>query len=511
MALLSFIHFNKTGYERICVKCNKKNSQLRGAANRRAKHKPAWNRGLTQETSEAVARSTQGCKNYIAKHGHWRTGQTKENNEAVARAAEKISIAQKQRWANGTHGMIGKNGSNHEGIRKRGLEISRVFLETDKHWSHKADSVDVIKRAIATRRERIISGELSPYRMPASLIQQRLDLISESWIINDDFVYAGAGMLLKVTCKACNHTDALRFNSLYKGKLCPKCFPANFSKWHRDLYDYMLTLDPNATVNDRTAISPLELDVVSSNRKFAIECNGLYWHSDVMDIEPGYHQFKSMKAQKYGISLLHVFEDEWYDDLKREIIKSMIRVKLGLANKYMARKLTLHVGHPTNVAGFMTQNHLDGNTPASKAFWLTNESGDIICALTLRKPHQQAKWGAKTIELARIATVKDCVVAGGMSRLIVAAINWAKQQGYEKVLTYRDIRLGGTGQAYEQSGFKLSHLTSPRFWWTDFVYRIDRFAVRAIPGIATQEDMAMEHRLFKIFGCSNAVYTLNIA
>jgi hypothetical protein len=262
-------------------------------------------------------------------------------------------------------------------------------------------------------------------------------------------------------------------------------------------------------VNDRNAIAPLELDILSSNRKFAVECNGLYWHSEALSVPPRYHQNKSEKAAAAGISLFHVFEDEWGDDIKRSIVKSMIRVKLGAAKKMMARKLKLFEGHPSSVATFMSMNHLDGNTPASKAFWLADDAGNVFCALTLRKPHQQEKWGPETIELARVSTLRDYVVVGGMSKLINAAIYWARRNAFKTMITYRDMRLGGSGAAYESSGFALSHVTQPRFWWTNGAHRIDRFAIRAIPGIATQEDMSFEHKVFKIFGCSNAVYAMN--
>jgi hypothetical protein len=102
------------------------------------------------------------------------------------------------------------------------------------------------------------------------------------------------------------------------------------------------------------------------------------------------------------------------------------------------------------------------------------------------------------------------VVVGGMSRLIKAAASWARGAGYDKMLTYRDLRLGGSGAGYDASSFQFDHMTEPRFWWTDGVHRIDRFAIRAIPGVATQEEMALEHRMFKIFGCSNAVYVMDL-
>lgn len=494
----------QTGYERLCGTCNKKNSQLRGAAKRRERHHVAWNKGLTEETSDAVKRSADGCRKFIADNGHWRTGKTKENDPGVAKAALAISNSLSEKWKLERHWtQHGNTSLNDERIKRRSATISDGVRAN--HWSRRPAADETKKKIVETRRRLIAEGVNSPFRLSERDIEERLSTIKETWNVNE-FTFNGHQTPVNVSCLVCDHTSSYTFNSLYKGKVCPSCHPANYSRWHRELYEYFLTLDPTATVNDRTVIPPLELDIVSGDRRLAVECNGLYWHSEAMDVPKDYHQSKTTTAAAANVSLFHVFEDEWNDDVKREIVKSMIAVKLGKATKIMARKTSLHSGHPANVASFLTTNHLDGNTPASKAFWLVDPAGSTIAALTLRKPHQQARWGSKTIELARVATSLYTVVVGGMSRLIHAALDWSHTNGFEKMITYRDMRLGGSGIAYESSGFKLSHVTEPRFWWTNCRDRFDRFLIRAIPGIATQEEMATEHRMFKIHGCSNAVY-----
>lgn len=505
---VKFMSF-QTGYERLCGTCNKKNSQLRGAAVRKGRHHVAWNKGLTKETSDAVKRAGDGCRNFIAANGHWRTGKTKENDPSVARAAEAISISLSEKWKSERHWtQHGNTSLNDERIKRRSATIADGVRAN--HWSRRP-AADVTKKKIVETRKRLIAeGVNSPFRLSENDIAERVALIKETWNV-DEFTFNGHTTPINVSCPTCGLTASYAFNSLYKGKVCPSCHPANYSRWHRELYEYFLTLDQNATVNDRTVIPPLELDVVSGDRRFAVECNGLYWHSEAMGVSHDYHQSKTTMSAASNVSLLHVFEDEWNDDLKREIIKSMVAVKLGRASKIMARKTSLRTGHPANVASFLTTNHLDGNTPASKAFWLVDDTGSIVVALTLRKPHQQARWGSKTIELARVATVLNTVVVGGMSKLIHAAIDWSRMNGFEKMITYRDMRLGGNGAAYEASGFGLSHVTEPRFWWTNCRDRFDRFLIRAIPGIATQEEMATEHRMFKIHGCSNAVYVMDVA
>lgn len=504
---VKFLSF-QSGYERLCGRCNKTNSQLRGAANRKKKKLKAWNRGLTEETSDAVKRAAQGCRNFIQAHGHWRTGQTKENNESVARAANSISRTLKEKWESEKHWtQHGNTAETDERIKRRSLNISAGVKAN--HWSRSGSAADIKRTIIETRKKLIANGTNSPFRLTEATINARLDRIRQDWHVIG-FEFRGHKSPVDVACPTCDYRNTHALDILYKGKVCPRCYPRNFSRWHQDLYAEFLTLDPGATVNDRTLIAPFELDIVSSNRQFAIECNGLYWHSEAFETPPSYHQEKTDRAMAAKIALFHVFEDEWRDVCKRSIIKSMMKVKLNLARRVMARKLELHGGHPANVANFLRENHLDGNTPASKAFWLVDDSKNIMCALTLRRPHQQAKWGNKTIELARVATLRDFTVVGGMSRLIKAATVWARSHGYERVITYRDMRLGGSGHGYEASGFVKSHVTAPRFWWTDCNHRIDRFAVRSIPDIATQDELAMEHRLFKIYGCSNVVYVLDL-
>jgi hypothetical protein len=498
----------QTGYERLCGVCSKKNSQVRGALSRKSKSLPAWNKGLSETTSESVRRAAQGCRDFIKKHGHWRTGQTKENNESITRAAHNISRALTEKWQVEKHWtQHGQTSETDDRIKRRSERIGEgVRLN---HWSRNANSEDIKRSIIETRKRLIENGTNSPFRLSLEEVERRVDALRSRWNI-EKFEFAGYSTPVHVTCVSCNVPDIVPFNVLYKGKVCSTCYPANFSRWHREVFDFFVKLDSNAIANDRQSIAPYELDIVSGNGRIAIECNGVYWHSEATGTPPSYHQDKSTRALERGVSLLHIFDDEWHHDVKKNIIKSMIRVKLGLATRVMARKLHLRSGRPAITAQFMANNHLDGNTPSSHSFWLEDIAGNIICALTLRKPHQQTKWGSKTIELARVSTARDTIVVGGMSRLINAARDWSREHGYQKMITYRDMRLGGTGRAYELSGFRFDHMTQPRFWWTDGQNRIDRFAVRAIPGIASQEEMAMEHRLFKIFGCSNAVYVMDL-
>lgn len=495
---VKFLTF-QTGYERLCGKCNKANSQLRAAAVRKSRRHAAWNKGLTEETSDAVKRAAQGCRDFIAEHGHWRKGAYVEGSLDKAREA----LAKK--WRDGTHPMIGRNASNDERIAARGRAISKALKGSDKHWTKKPTANEINKKIIDTRRAKIESGENSPFRFTPEQIKEKIKLIDKNWIV-PEFEFNGHQTMIDVTCQTCNNVLSSSFVALYKGRVCPTCNPPNYSKWHREIVEFIESLGVTPDVNTRKVIAPFEVDVFIPERDIAIECNGLYWHSEMYHDNKTYHQNKSDRCNAKGISLFHLFEDEWRE--KQDIVKSMLRVKLGKAKKIHARQTTIVENH-SDVKEFLNDNHLDGSTKQRHSFSLVYE-GEIVMTLTVRKPHQVKRWKDDTIEIARIASLRDHVVIGGASKLISAAKQWAREQGFKRLMSYRDTRLGGLGHAYDVSGFVVSHTTQPRFWWTDGTHRYDRFLVKAIPGIATQEEMAMEHRVSKIWGCANVVYVCEL-
>lgn len=79
--------------------------------------------------------------------------------------------------------------------------------------------------------------------------------------------------------------------------------------------------DDEIIFNDRTTISPFELDVLIPTKKVAFEFNGAFWHSDEFH-DKFYHKNKTDLCEKFGIRLFHVWEDDW--DLNRDEISTKI-------------------------------------------------------------------------------------------------------------------------------------------------------------------------------------------
>jgi hypothetical protein len=125
-------------------------------------------------------------------------------------------------------------------------------------------------------------------------------------------------------------------------------------------------------------------------------------------------------------------------------------------------------------------------------------------ALSLRVPRGE-KY-SHCLELARVATVKNVRVRGGLGKLVSRAKDVSKQMGKTHLLSYVDLRYG-TGTSYEEVGFVEDHLTPPRFWWVGSdCLRIDRFAIRADPKRGMSEkEVAAEGGHRKVFGCPSRV------
>lgn len=64
---------------------------------------------------------------------------------------------------------------------------------------------------------------------------------------------------------------------------------------------------------DRRQLKPYEIDLFNKERKIGIEFNGDYWHSEKQKQED-YHYKKSIVAEKKGVYLIHIFEQEMKDD-----------------------------------------------------------------------------------------------------------------------------------------------------------------------------------------------------
>lgn len=198
------------------------------------------------------------------------------------------------------------------------------------------------------------------------------------------------------------------------------------------------------------------------------------------------------------------YSDEWYS--KRDIVLSMISQRLGqISNRLYARKCVVQEVAAADRRAFFKANHLSGDVNANKAWGLCHK-GKLVSLISLRKPF--TKKHADSIEIARFASSKDTIVVGGLSKLMKVVREWSLANGYEKILTYADLRIG-QGESYKKVGFVFDGRTPLNYFYTDGFKRYNRFKFRAQNGM-TEKQYAASKGVHKIYGPGSNRYILDL-
>jgi len=447
--------------------------------------KVSWSKGLTAESDERVKKrakaTAEGRKSAFdsGKLEIWNKGKTVENDERVAAGA----IELKGLYAKGTVVPWAK------GLSKK----------TDKRIAGMA-----IKVSMVLRQEKIRRHLDGMKRLSVEEIKRRVESSGRLRVVNGLENYTNdAQKAIQVKCSSCEEVFYGSLRSLQYGK-CFKCSPGG-SIAQENIATWLEGVGCVVKRNDRSMLGGLELDIHVPGGNLAIEYNGLYWHSHTHR-SSNYHENKTKLAREAGINLIHIFEDEWRD--KGEIIKSMICSRLGIDIKSIgARRCVVKQIDSRARKIFFEENHVDGDVTSTVA-WGLYFGEDLVYAMSIRRPFHKKEG---VMEVARCAAKKFHNVQGGLSRLVKLAIQWCKEHDYKNLMTYVDTRHGGMGEGYLKAGFSKAGRTPPRFWWTDFENRYNRFKYKADSqkGL-TEVAVAEAAGVVKIWGCENIIFKIDI-
>lgn len=228
------------------------------------------------------------------------------------------------------------------------------------------------------------------------------------------------------------------------------------SRPHQRMIDFIASLGVDFLVNDRSLLNGKEVDIWIPAHNLAIEVNGVYWHSEAAGKNSKYHLNKTEQCLSKGVRLLHIFTDTL--ESRPEIVFSMIRSLLGQVKTIGARELRVQEVQIQERRRFFTQNHLQGDAPASHAFGLFDGS-ELISLMSFGK----SRWDKKyEWELVRFASVLNTRVVGGFSRLLAAF--QASNAG--SIISYSD-RLWSLGGVYAKNGFVHCRRNPPGYQYLD--------------------------------------------
>lgn len=246
---------------------------------------------------------------------------------------------------------------------------------------------------------------------------------------------------------------------------CRKCFPVDSkSIWETDVSDFIRSIckDP-VVLNDRRTIYPQELDIVIPNKNIAIECDGIFWHSELSGKKTsGYHSNKTLRSFKQGIRLIHIFEDEWV--YRKGIVKSRLLSMLSeqIGGRISARLCVVKELSNSEASRFLDDNHIQGAINATVCLGLFY-ADVLVSVMTFSK--NRISTGSTHIEgeyeLLRFCSKINTVVQGGVSKLFS---HFIKKYNPVKITSFSDLRWGG-GNIYKKLGFVHVSKTSPNYWY----------------------------------------------
>lgn len=414
--------FNKTSYNKHCGSrsCSSKHSSIKSINTKKIKYNGKGSSPLAiQKTKDrSIILNKKGRETLLNKYG-------------VINASQLPNHLEKSRIT-----LLKKYGVTHPSEIKinefKRLEKTISFLQT-------LVSEKVIKCIDPIEEKQIL------YKNPCCQVKIECSIHGEELLPLETFKWRGR-----------------KFN-----KACSSCLRpySNSSIAQNEILSWIESLGLLVKNNDRSIITPYEIDISIPEKKFGIEYHGLYWHSSsTNEKNDKYHLLKTELCKKAGWTLLQFFEDEW--SFKREIVKSIIKTKLGLVNqKIYARKCKIVEITSSESKTFLDENHLQGSCNASVRIGLQNENGNLVMILTAGK----SRFSRHEFEILRVCSIKNNLIVGGFSKLLKEL----KSKVNRNIISYVDLRYSN-GLGYEKVGFKLIKQTPPGFFYTDKVIRKNR-------------------------------------
>jgi predicted DNA-binding protein YlxM (UPF0122 family) len=260
--------------------------------------------------------------------------------------------------------------------------------------------------------------------------------------------------------------------------------------------------------NTRSVIAPKELDFFLPENNIAIEVCGLYWHSTKVNTNKHHIREKYDICKDAGIRLITIFEDEI--SLKPAIVKNRLLSALKRSPApFYARQCVIKQISARQGIDFLNAHHIQG--AGHNRFYFGAFYNDALVAVmsfsnpSIAKGKAKAEW-----ELNRFASIDN--IPGIASKLFKF---FERTYAPKSIISYADLRWN-TGNLYIQLNFKQTHTTQPNYWYTTCQKnRKHRFAftkqrlLELYPNAdaaQTEQQIAEQHGLYRIYDCGSAVY-----
>ena len=375
------------------------------------------------------------------------------------------------------------------------IEKSIEKYSVKHHLSHP----DIIQKRIETYTETKIS------KLKESLTDN-LKFISRFFNNNNTDYY------FNLLCNNCGGEfsitrQLLVFRRSQGKEICLNCNPIlhGRSEMENELYEFIVENYSKDVIKNCKNIISSELDIYLPDDRIAFEFNGLYWHSDIHKGK-NFHLSKTEECQKKGVSLIHIWEDDWI--YRVDIVKSIILNKLGRSKKIMARNCIVSEIDNSTSREFLEKNHIQGFVGSKVKLGLFSD-GELVSVMTfgsLRTPLGNSPKDDE-YELLRFCNKLNYTVVGGASKLLS---HFVKSNSPKKIISYSDISRS-SGNMYKKLGFVKISDSDPNYYWIIDGVRKHRFGFRkdilirgGFDPNKTESEIMNERGYYRIWDCGSS-------
>ena len=245
-----------------------------------------------------------------------------------------------------------------------------------------------------------------------------------------------------------------------------------------------------------------EIDIYIPEKQIGIEFNGVYYHArnGINHRSKTYHAKKSIEANKLGIDLIHVWEDQWQN--QKDIIKDILLIRLGVipGERIYARKCEIRDVSTSDYREFCDKYHVQGYRSASVKLGLyyNNELVQIASFNKARTYGNSSSNYKYEWEWIRGCISSNNKVIGGTSKLLKHFIDTYEPKN---ILCFSDWNLF-SGKGYEEAGFIFEGITSPDKFYITPGHKLIR--INRNPYAYQQYKFLVEQgKLFECYGCGS--------
>lgn len=316
----------------------------------------------------------------------------------------------------------------------------------------------------------------------------------------EDFSY-------KIKCIKCNSESHLlnsRFNSRIRANQnpCLNCNPLNsgISSQEEEISNFIESLGVRVVRKDKIILEGKEIDILIPELNIGFEFNGLFWHSEFR-VHKNYHLEKQEEAKRNGISLIHIWSDDW--DFKKEIVKSRISHLIGKSShRIYARKCEVKEVEFKEAKEFLEKNHIQGFCPSQKSLGLYHK-GDLVSVATFGR---RKISGASGNEILRFCNKNNYNIPGGFSKLLS---HYIRTETPDEIITFADRSWTvSDDNFYTKNGFLKEKTSDPNYWYIvkkkrrhRFSFRKDKLIKEGFDRNKTEREIMSERGILRIYDC----------